>query len=78
MKKVLESNYSNMEVKYANQTLIQGTDVDMAIGFGIVGLNKEGKDVADIHTIMRMSHAQFESLTEHCNEVLAKINAEKK
>ena len=76
-KEILSSSFKNMETKYANQTLVQGTDMDMAIGFGIVGLNQEGIDIADYHTIVRMSHSQFKALVEHCNKILEQIEAEK-
>jgi hypothetical protein len=70
-----EANFHNMVTKYANQTIIQGTDMDMAICFGTIGLNPEGKDVTDYHTCMRMSHAQFKALAEHCNNVLKQIES---
>ncbi len=75
---VLETTFKNMETKYSNQTMVQGTDMDMAIAFGIVGINEEGKDISDYHTNMRMSHAQFKALIEHCNVILKQMESESK
>lgn len=76
-KEVLQSSFKNLETKYANQTLVQGTDMDMAIGFGIVGPNQEGIDIADYHTMVRMSYPQFKALVEHCNNILEQMENSK-
>ena len=48
-------NFNNIDDKYTNQTLIQVTENDVGIGFGLITFDDKGNDTVDLHTMMRMS-----------------------
>ena len=41
--KELPVNFNNIEQKYANQTLIQVTENDVGIGFGLINFDENGR-----------------------------------
>ena len=76
--KELPVNFNNIEQKYANQTLIQVTENDVGIGFGLINFDEKGNDVLDLHTMMRMSHNQAKKLHAHLGHMFSELDKQNK
>ncbi len=76
--KEIPVNFNNIDQKYANQTLIQVTENDVGIGFGLINFDENGNDILDLHTMMRMSHNQARKLHEHLGHIFLELEKRKK
>ena len=71
--KELPVNFNNIDQRYANQTLIQVTENDVGIGFGLISFDEKGNDILDLHTMMRMSHNQARKLHTHLGHMFSEL-----
>ena len=76
--KELPVNFINIEQKYTNQTLIQVTENDFGIGFGLINFDEKGNDIVDMHTMMRMSYNQAKKLYKHLGHVFNEMEKQNK
>ena len=76
--KKLLIDVDGMEIKYANNTIIQITSEDAAIGFGVFSFNEKIEDVLKVHTLMRMPKSHLKHLYNHIGKILNQIEADQK
>ena len=71
--KEIPVNFKAVDDKYTNQTLIQMTEHDVGIGFGLISFDENGNDTVNLHTMMRMSHKQAKKLHAHLGHMFKEM-----
>lgn len=65
----IEIDYSTMKTEYANHSSLTLSEADVAISFGIFGINNKGQDVITMGTTVRLSREHFIALAKNFQEV---------
>jgi hypothetical protein len=74
-KEMTNHDVSNINHTYANVIMLQGTPVDVGIGFGLTEFMGADEMVAKYHTMVRLSFEQAKRLAESLNEFLQNIDS---
>lgn len=69
--------FDDIEIKYASRTIIQLTDVDVGMGFAYDTFDEKGDEIAQVHSMVRMSHELAKRLHTHLGDMLEEAEKNK-